>query len=88
VAEYDHGDGRCSVTGGPVYRGTAIPDLAGAALYADYCSGTIWRLDGSDGEPQVLLEAGFPISSFGEGLDGEVYVLDYAAGRLLLLVNE
>lgn len=85
VAEYDHAEGRCSVTGGPVYRGTAVPSLVGATLYADYCSGTIWRLDGAEGEPSVLLEAGFPVSSFGEDSAGEVYVLDYAAGRLLRL---
>ncbi|HUR26330.1 MAG TPA: PQQ-dependent sugar dehydrogenase [Candidatus Thermoplasmatota archaeon] len=85
AAEYDHADGRCSVTGGPVYRGAALPDLVGATLYADYCSGTIWRLDGPEGEPRVLLEAGFPVSSFGEDSAGEVYVLDYAAGRLLKL---
>ena len=85
VAEYDHNEGRCSVTGGPVYRGERLPELAGATLYADYCSGTIWRLDGAGGQPVVLLEAGFPVSSFGEDADGEVYVLDYGAGRLLAL---
>ena len=85
VAEYDHNDGRCSVTGGPVYRGSALPSLVGATLYADYCSGTVWRLDGAGAQPSVLLEAGFPVSSFGEDAAGEVYVLDYAAGRLLLL---
>lgn len=86
VAEYDHADGRCSVTGGPVYRGAALPGLHGATLYADYCSGTLWRLDGAEAEPAVLLEAGFPVSSFGEDAAGEVYVLDYAAGRLMKLV--
>lgn len=84
VAEYDHAEGRCSVTGGPVYRGTAVPGLVGATLYADYCSGTIWRLDGPDAEPSVLLETGFPISSFGEDAAGNVYVLDYGAGRLFV----
>jgi glucose/arabinose dehydrogenase len=85
VAEYDHNDGRCSVTGGPVYRGSRLPELVGATLYADYCSGTVWRLDGAGATPQVLLETGFPVSSFGEDAEGEVYVLDYAAGRLLAL---
>lgn len=85
VAEYDHTEGRCSVTGGPVYRGAALPGLVGAALYADYCSGTVWRLDGPDAAPEVLLEAGFMVSSFGQDAAGEVYVLDHAAGRLFRL---
>ena len=85
VAEYDHNEGRCSVTGGPVYRGAALPGLVGSTLYADYCSGTVWRLDGAGAEPAVLLETGFPVSSFGEDAAGEVYVLDYAGGRLFRL---
>ncbi|MHB1260912.1 MAG: PQQ-dependent sugar dehydrogenase [Thermoplasmatota archaeon] len=85
VAEYDHTEGRCSVTGGPVYRGADLPGLVGATLFADYCSGTIWRLDGPEADPEVLLEAGFMVSSFGQDSAGEVYVLDYVGGRLLLL---
>ena len=40
VLEYSHSDG-CSVTGGHVYRGTAIPDLAGTYFYSDYCGGWV-----------------------------------------------
>ena len=39
--EYTHEDGNCSVTGGYVYRGEALPELDGAYFYGDYCSGTI-----------------------------------------------
>jgi glucose/arabinose dehydrogenase len=42
---YDHADGRCSVTGGSVARGDAVPDLAGWYLFGDYCTGQIWALD-------------------------------------------
>jgi glucose/arabinose dehydrogenase len=83
VAEYDHSLG-CSITGGPVYRGAAVPELVGSALYADYCSGTVWRLDGPGAAPEVLMETGFAVSSFGEDAAGEVYLLDYATGRLYL----
>jgi glucose/arabinose dehydrogenase len=46
--EYPHEGGACSVTGGYVYRGAAIPELAGAYFFADYCSGVItsFRIDG------------------------------------------
>jgi len=42
---YDHGSGRCSVTGGTVARGEGAGDLAGWYLFGDYCSGQIWALD-------------------------------------------
>jgi glucose/arabinose dehydrogenase len=85
VAEYSHESG-CSVTGGPVYRGAALPWLQGHALYGDFCSGTIWSLSVAGGEPTVLLDEALTVSSFGLDWDGEVLVLDYAAGRLLRLV--
>ena len=49
VLEYDHSQG-CSITGGFVYRGAAIPELAGHYLYSDYCSGFLrsFRLSGSE----------------------------------------
>ncbi len=43
VHEYSHNDG-CSVTGGYVYRGRAIPRIAGRYFFGDYCSGDIWSL--------------------------------------------
>jgi glucose/arabinose dehydrogenase len=86
VAEYGHDRG-CSITGGYVYRGTAVPGLAGTYLYADYCSGTIWGLDASAAQPtpRVLLEAGANIVSFGEDEAGELYVVDLG-GRVLRVV--
>lgn len=84
LAEYSHSDG-CSITGGIVYRGTAITSLAGTYLYGDFCSGTIWGLDSlTDGTlvPQVLLESRLSISAFAEGNDGEPFVVDYTSGTL------
>ena len=77
-----------SVTGGFVYRGTALPDLQGAYLFADFGSGRIWTARrGASGAWQVakLLETGRNISSFGEDAAGELLVIDYA-GTLYRLV--
>jgi hypothetical protein len=74
VAEYSHSGGRCSVTGGHVYRGGAIAALFGAYVFGDFCSGEIWSVDGSGGAMRLIAQSGVNISSFGEGNDGELYV--------------
>ena len=79
VAEYSHAGGACSVTGGYVYRGAAIPALQGTYLYGDYCSGVVWGLQARDGAwaTRQLLDTDLRISSFGEDAAGEVYVVDH-----------
>ena len=89
VTEYDHSNGDCAVIGGFVYRGSAIPGLAGRYLFADECTGTIRGIDGQPGAPQdsvVLLESRRVITSFGEDRSGELYVTDAGAGELLKVV--
>jgi glucose/arabinose dehydrogenase len=79
VAEYGHEDG-CSVTGGHVYRGAAVPALRGVYLFGDYCSGSLWGLvHKADGTWAMakLLDTGLRISSFAEDEDGELYVVDH-----------
>lgn len=80
-AEYSHsGTGGCSITGGYVYRGEAVPSLASTYLYGDWCTGTIWSATQGEGgawSAQVALESGRSISSFGEDEAGELYVVDY-----------
>lgn len=79
IAEYSHADG-CSVTGGYVYRGAAIPTLQGYYLYADYCNGNMWTAFRSNNVWQSarFLTPGFSISSFGEDQAGEMYVVAYS----------
>jgi glucose/arabinose dehydrogenase len=79
-----------AVTGGYVYRGASVPGLCGTYLYGDYGSGRIWGLRQAGGRVTVqreLLRTAHAISSFGQGPDGEVYVLDHTAGKVLRIVN-
>jgi hypothetical protein len=82
VAEYDHSQGSCSITGGFVYRGQSFPELRGVYLYADFCSGRFWglRRDGAAWRNTLLLVEPHSISSFGEDEAGNLYAADLAAG--------
>ena len=89
MVEYDHGQG-CSVTGGYVYRGTAIPALQGQYFYADSCSGFVRSLRYAGGvvtdqAEWPTLRPGGAVPSFGEDATGELYVLS-ADGRVLKIV--
>ena len=88
VAEYGHGP-QCTIIGGAVYRGQMIPALAGAYLFGDYCSGTLYAIDSAgadEQEPVVLDETGRQISSFGADESGELYVADISKGDILKIV--
>ena len=74
IAEYDHSFGRCSITGGYVYRGTQGTLSQGAYVYGDYCTGEIFMLNG--GVQSVLFDTALNISSFGEDATGELYVVN------------
>ncbi|HMU61698.1 MAG TPA: PQQ-dependent sugar dehydrogenase [Gemmatimonadales bacterium] len=79
VIEYGHGDG-CSITGGFVYRGSAIPELVGTYFYGDYCNGWIRSFvyrNGSvtDAQSWPTLDTKQQITSFGEDARGELYVV-------------
>jgi putative cell wall-binding protein len=78
LAEYAHGSGDCSVTGGYVYRGSASPVLTGLYLFGDFCSGRIWSVAAGGPAiqaPTLLLDTTLGISSFGEDAAGELYVV-------------
>ncbi len=78
VLEYEHAGSACSITGGVVYRGSAIPGLRGAYLYGDYCAGWIkgLRLRGEQVTEQRDLGLNVQgIASFGADQAGEVYAL-------------
>lgn len=80
AVEYGHDQG-CSVTGGMVYRGIAIPSLVGTYLYGDFCSGRIWgmRRSGSSRISTLLMDSELSISTFGDDEQGELYVADHSS---------
>jgi uncharacterized repeat protein (TIGR03806 family) len=78
-----------SVTGGYVYRGASLPALTGRYLFADYGSGRIWRLvpNGGGFSAEEMADTSLNIASFGQGNDGEVYVVDIGGGGLHKIVD-
>ena len=80
VAEYSHSYG-IAVTGGYVYRGSALPQLDGYYFYGDFGSGNIWSLyrdDSGQWQSSIFMKnTNLAISSFGQDEDGELYVLSY-----------
>jgi glucose/arabinose dehydrogenase len=81
VHMYSHADGGCSITGGYVYRGAAIPALDGLYFFADYCDGILWSLrrDG-DGVSDIQSYADTfgslgQVTSFGVDSAGEMYLM-------------
>jgi uncharacterized repeat protein (TIGR03806 family) len=89
VHAYPHSMGY-SVTGGYVYRGTALPQLVGRYIFGDYGSGLIWQLvpNGAGGytSQQLLDFNNDRLASFGQGNDGELYIVDIVGGALHKLV--
>jgi hypothetical protein len=71
--DYSHMNGRCSLTGGYVYRGSLEALESGTYVFGDNCSGEIFTWDGAQ---SVLLDTAMRIASFGEDEQGELYVVD------------
>ncbi len=82
VAVLSIDEGNCAVIGGYVYRGTEIPELEGLYVFTDYCDGRLRALRPDDDDPKKIglgATANDP-SSFGEGPDGELYLLSQSDG--------
>jgi glucose/arabinose dehydrogenase len=76
IEVYSHNEG-CSVTGGYVYRGKAVPAAVGRYFYGDYCSGNIWSLKVDDGRATDDRREPFQVqslTSFGVDVAGELYL--------------
>jgi glucose/arabinose dehydrogenase len=88
VIEYGHSAGACTVIGGSVYRGAAIPDLRGAFLYGDYCAGWVKAVTVGDpsGTPRDLGINVPSLTSFGTDQRGEPFALS-AGGQVFRIVK-
>jgi glucose/arabinose dehydrogenase len=88
VHDYTHGGGRCSITGGYMYYGCAVPEFDGKYIFGDYCSGDIWTLDPSNGNSVVAVaDQGFGVSSFAQDNEGEIYVMDLFGGTISKFIS-
>jgi len=70
-----------SITGGYVYRGSALPSLANSYVYGDFVTGRVFAYRFLMNPPRVdelSPPAGLDIASFGQSRDGEIYLIDYA----------
>jgi glucose/arabinose dehydrogenase len=99
IHEFAHGGQpfQCSITGGEVYRGCAIPEEHGTYFYADFCSNRIWSLSVQDGVATDLAERTTEldppgssniqdVSSFGRDAEGEIYIVDRRDGEVFQIV--
>ncbi|MHB0971008.1 MAG: PQQ-dependent sugar dehydrogenase [Thermoanaerobaculia bacterium] len=78
ILEYNHSEG-CSITGGYRYRGDGVPQLRGAYVYGDYCTGVIWKaVPDAAGKwsSEILFDSGALVTSFGEDHRGELWMAD------------
>jgi glucose/arabinose dehydrogenase len=93
VLDYPHLSGACAVTGGYVYRGSAMPVLQGTYFYADFCAGFVKSFRYQNGQPTeqtewpLLSPPGNSVTSFGEDADGELYVMTQGGGLFKFIPN-
>jgi hypothetical protein len=99
IYNYSHAGGNCSVTGGYVYRGCAMPDMHGIYFFADYCTARIWSfrysiIGGIQEFTERTAELDPPnftinaITSFGLDAYGEIYITDQGGEVFKIVPNE
>jgi glucose/arabinose dehydrogenase len=98
VHEYSHSSGNCAIIGGEVYRGTIIPLLQGAYIFADHCSGRVWTLVYAGGQVTQLVDRTAQLApggihtianpvAFGTDGHGELLLVDQAGGEIYRIVE-
>jgi len=79
ILEYSHANNACSITGGYRYQGSRFPRMKGIYFYGDFCNGLIsGATQSSSGSwtTRSLLSTRLNISTFGEDVNGEIYIAD------------
>ena len=91
IWDYPNAGSDIAVTGGYVYRGSAIPSLRGKYICGDYGSGKNWLLTyggGGSATAQLISDESFPISTFGVDESNELYCCSYSStGRIYKLTG-
>jgi glucose/arabinose dehydrogenase len=89
---YPHEGGRCAIIGGYVVRDPSLPDLLGRYIYGDLCTGELRSFiphvhaqEAVDDEPVGNI-AGPEVTTFGEGLAGQIYYAE-RTGNVYQLVE-
>lgn len=98
IAELTHAapDSACSITGGVIYRGSAIPSLAGQYVFTDFCSGSYYRVEDPSGAAPGVVDVsadvqagGMPIRfvvEFARDAEGEIYFVTHYGAEIFKLV--
>ncbi|AZA93398.1 Quinoprotein glucose dehydrogenase B precursor [Chryseobacterium nakagawai] len=87
IAVYDHSGGKCSITGGYVYRGTQYPSLQGKYFFADYCSDQIGILATDNSITWTSSYSGNGFSSFGQNSQKDLFVAAVTAGKIFKITS-
>lgn len=87
VAVYNHSGGRCSITGGYVYRGTQYPAFQGKYFFADYCSTQIGILNPDNSIVWSPASAGNNFSTFGQNSQKELFVAAVTSGKMFKITT-
>jgi glucose/arabinose dehydrogenase len=85
IYTYPHG-AECSLTGGYVYRGSALSPFYGYYFFADYCSDKIWTLHKVSGnwvKEDFGQFTGNSFSTFGEDVSGQLNIAGVGSGKIL-----
>lgn len=87
IAVYNHSGGKCSITGGYVYRGTQYPSLQGKYFFADYCSTQIGILNADNSITWTSAFTGNNFSTFGQNSQKELYVAAVNSGKIFKITT-
>lgn len=87
IAVYDHSGGKCSITGGYVYRGSQYPSLQGKYFFADYCSNQIGILSSDNSIAWTTAYSGNGFSTFGQDSQKGLYVAGVTSGKIFKITT-